>query len=539
MISLVIMEAEKLIFSYFKGKNYRSSENALKSELKNYLKAEGNAAFLQPVNVPAMTELLKAIHDFNQESEYFDSFAGFKNWVESTADFYQNDLRKILGPIFIFTYIEMVKREFYEYTDSFYKEFHSCHWDQTELEKLQKIKSSDQDLGVFSQRYPISMDSFSFSQLVYYLETHSLIIILSIINKNLSVNLKSSDTPAVLLGKDLKTQSNKLNLLLDEEKIKKENKIPLPNLTQLNQIRSTELKERKVLNNDSSLSIVCHTIRNANEANCVDVSEDCKWIAAGFDDSAIRVFYIPETSTGVELISHAGPVFSVSFSPLADFLISGSDDAYVKLWSLTSYICVANFISHILPVWTVKFASTGFYFASGGNDKVCYVWNMEYVEPVRMLAGHNSDVVSICFHPKVLYVCTGSADKTVRVWDTVTGECLRVFNKHTRSVNAVQFSRDGKTLYSGDELGDICAWDINKKTLLWALDLISGIKSISLCYDDSLMLIACDTRDLYCVNSLGKVISGFKSKVEVLYTGFSYRNLGIAAGIVRINSLVI
>jgi transcription initiation factor TFIID subunit 5 len=468
------MEAEKLIFSYFKGKNYRSSENALKSELKNYLKGEGNAAFLQPVNVPAMSELFKAIHDFNQEDVFFETFSGFKDWVETTADFYQNDLRKILGPIFIFTYLEMIRREFYESTDNFFKEFSSCHWDQNDLDRLQKIKSSTQDLGLFSQRYAVSMDPFSFSQLIYYLEAHSQIIILSIINKNLQINLKPCDSPAVLLGKDLKIQLNKSTLSLDDEKIKKENKIPLPFQNDIIQQRLSNQKSRKVLSSESNITIICHTIRNGNEVNCVEVSEDSLILAAGFDDSVIRVFSIPTSSLDSELLGHAGAVFSVSFSPTGDLLLSGSDDSLVKLWSIPGKICLCNFSQHALPVWTVKFAPTGFYFASGSNDKICYLWSMDSYSPLKMFAGHQSDIVSIAFHPKVVYIATASADKTVRVWESSSGECLRIFNKHTRPATFVVFSRDGRVLYSGDEVGDLCAWDLAKKVLIWKVEFISG-----------------------------------------------------------------
>lgn len=68
------MEAEKLIYSYFKAKNYKSSESSLKNELKNTFKSETGQAINWPICLNAMTELFKAIHDFNQEDIYFNSF---------------------------------------------------------------------------------------------------------------------------------------------------------------------------------------------------------------------------------------------------------------------------------------------------------------------------------------------------------------------------------------------------------------------------------------------------------------------------------
>lgn len=529
------MDAEKLIFSYLKGKNYRSSENALKAELKSYLKIEGNSALINSICMPAMTELLKSIHDLNQDSQYFSTFFKFRSWVESTSDFYQNDLKKIIGPIFIFTYLEMIKRDMSDSTEKFFKEFSSCHWDQNDLEKLIKIKHPDQDFGIFSQRYSISMNSYSFSQLIYFLETHSLVIILGILNKNFHIDLKPSNSPAFLLGKDLRIQANKNVLALEEEKIRRENKVPMPNVAAIQQARDLEVNERVVLGMDSGVSVICHTVRNANEALCVDVSKDSTLMAAGFEDSVIRVFWIVGGKVMSELVGHSGAVFAVSISPLGDLLVSGSDDCSIKLWSLRSNLCICSFVGHVLPVWTVRFAPVGYYFASGSNDKAAFLWSTDSIKPLRMFVGHNSDVLSVAFHPKCHYIATSSADKTVRIWETSSGECLRIFNKHMQSVNFCVFSKDGKILYSGDELGDLCAWDLNKKTLIWRVELLDGVNSIGVCYDDSLLIVGCDNKEVYSINTAGKVLAYFKSKVEILFTGFSYRNLGIAAGIVRIN----
>ena len=81
-----------------------------------------------------------------------------------------------------------------------------------------------------------------------------------------------------------------------------------------------------------------------------------------------------------------------------------------------------------------------------------------------MLVGHYSDVLSLNFHPKSTYLATTSSDKTVRIWDVSTAECLRIFTGHSYSVTSCVFSKDGKVLITGDEIGDVIAWDINKKS---------------------------------------------------------------------------
>ncbi|OMJ91935.1 hypothetical protein SteCoe_5359 [Stentor coeruleus] len=525
------MDAERLIFSFFKAKGYKSSENALKAELKTVFKADPGLS----ICFPAMNELLKSIHDLNQDDSYFHAFGLLKSWVDSSPDFYQHDLKKVMGPLFVHTYLKMVRRDMQDSATQFFEEYSNSHWDQRDLEKLVKIRSPEDPLGDFSNKCKVSIQKYSFNQLIHFLESQNLVIILSILNQNIEIDLSPSQSQAVLLGEELSIQNSKTQVTLYEERGKKEPKVPLPYIADILEQRSSETNLRIINKPETLPSVICHTIRNANEALCIDMSEDSLMMAAGFDDSVIRVFYVSKSKIPEELIGHSGAVYSVSIAPRSDFLVSGSEDATIRLWSLDSHSCLVAYRFHNLPVWNVKFSPFGYYFSSGSHDKTAAIWAMDSIKPLRMLAGHTSDVLYTVFNYKATYIATCSADKTVRLWDVATGECCRIFNSHCHPVNTCVFTRDNKFLCTGDEYGDVIMWDINKKCSLWTVQLVSGISSISICYDDALLLVGCDNKEVYTLNQPGKVLAAFKSKVEILYTGFSYRNLGVVCGITRIN----
>ena len=528
------MEPEKFIYSYFKAKGYRSSENTMKTELKSILKSEVGQLNNWSICLSAMTELFKSIHDLNQDESYFNSFELLKTRVESSPEFYQNDLRKVMGPIFIYMYLEMLQRDMQESAEKFFEDYSSLHWNQNDLESLSKITDQNDDKGIFKEKYKISIQKYSFNQLIHFIETHNLAIILSIINKNLEIDLTLSPSETVLLGKELKILNSKSLLILEEEKSKKDIKIPLPSIVHLNESRNIESQNKAYLSESDMPNIICYTIRNANEALCIDVSENGAILACGFEDSTIRIFEIQETRDGIELIGHNGSVLSVSISPDLNLLISGSDDSCIRLWSLYSYSCLVVYRAHNFPIWTVKFSPFGHYFLSGSHDKIAYLWSTEWNKPLRMLIGHYSDILTASFHPKCSYVATGSTDKSVRIWDINTGECSRIFIGHAHSVNCCIFSRDGRKIISCDDIGDIICWDINKKDKVWHLQLSGGIISIGICYNDQFILAGNNKKEVYAITTNGKIIAGYKTKVEVVSTGFSSRNLGIVCGITRI-----
>lgn len=150
----------------------------------------------------------------------------------------------------------------------------------------------------------------------------------------------------------------------------------------------------------------------------VEFSPDSSLIAAGSSESTIRLWSLkdeklkaksldPTTGDLVEdeglamrkLVGHSGPVYSLSFDPIAGSggpphaMLSSSQDGTVRLWSMDTYSNLAVYRGHGRePVWDVEWGPLGVYFATGSRDRTARLWSSDRVTPLRMYTGHLSDV---------------------------------------------------------------------------------------------------------------------------------------------------
>lgn len=225
---------------------------------------------------------------------------------------------------------------------------------------------------------------------------------------------------------------------------------------------------------------------------CLDFSGDDKLVAAGMQDSYIRVWSldgrpIEATYSDLEdstprnshrLYGHSGPVYAVAFAPSTAspddaevktntrWLLSSSADQTVRLWSLDLWRCIVVYKGHSGPVWDLSWGPYGHYFVSGGHDKTARLWVTNKIRQQRIFAGHDQDVDCVCFHPNSAYVFTASSDHTVRMWSVSTGNAVRMFTGHTGTITAITCSNDGRLLATGDDHGTIILWDLTPGRLL-------------------------------------------------------------------------
>lgn len=116
-----------------------------------------------------------------------------------------------------------------------------------------------------------------------------------------------------------------------------------------------------------------------------------------------------ERDSKVTLKGHTKPVNSLDISPDEKLLVSGSEDGSVKLWDIRMHEkLITTYVEHTGPINCVKFNPEDIMFASAGADKTA-----KYFQ---------------CEPGKYIYISST--------------------NIHSSPINAIEFSHDGKLLYT-------------------------------------------------------------------------------------------
>jgi WD40 repeat protein len=178
--------------------------------------------------------------------------------------------------------------------------------------------------------------------------------------------------------------------------------------------------------------------------NSVAFSLDCKQIASGSFDHAVRLW---DAATGAALQTlegHLSWVSSVAFSPDGKQVASGSYDNTIRLWDVATGAALQMLKGHLYSVISIAFSLDGKQVASGSHDDTVRLWDAATGAALQTLKGHLDSINSVAFSHNGKQVASGSWDQTVRLWDSATGAALQTLEGH--SINSVAFSPDGKVI---------------------------------------------------------------------------------------------
>jgi COMPASS component SWD3 len=155
-------------------------------------------------------------------------------------------------------------------------------------------------------------------------------------------------------------------------------------------------------------------------------------------------------------------------------LASGSYDEAVFLWDIRSARVMRSLPAHSDPVSGVDFLRDGTMVASCATDGLIRIWDAGTGQCLRTLVDEDrKGVTNVRFTPNGRFVVAWTLDNCIRLWRYVEGECVKTYQGHVNW----QYSLGGMVgdymdgseafLVSGSEDGDVVAWDITTKEILW------------------------------------------------------------------------
>lgn len=446
-----------------------------------------------------------------------------KEWVDTSLELYRPELRRVLYPLFIHVFLELVSldhatqaREFF---DKYAYDFEVLHGKELQAMSSVSLPLHLQENSLckqfLSQKYRIYLNRTTLDLVLYFLheiETFGGSILIRILNQRTETHVTDS-RPLINEASEYNVNPNEgitgvngVEVESFNAKSVKLGKMPVDKELQKDVIVELE-KEQEAKDKDnkegSDTGDVTKTNNNNGQPKLVDtyktmikVEDDSpdqdaiplpKYKKADIDREVLKVI---DAQASLKLSSTQTPLPSVcmytfhnthdslntvEFSDDNSLIAGGFSDSFVKIWSLKgsplkSVIkddpnnghTVRRLVGHAGPVYGLSFSPDSRFLLSSSEDKTVRLWSMDTYTALVSYKGHNHPVWDVAFSPLGHYFATASHDQTARLWSCDHIYPLRIFAGHLSDVDCVVFHPNGTYVFTGSSDRTIRMWDINK-----------------------------------------------------------------------------
>ena len=184
-------------------------------------------------------------------------------------------------------------------------------------------------------------------------------------------------------------------------------------------------------------------------------------LAAGNVDGSVCLW---DTVTGKNRVNfRAGDemILAAVFSSDGARLTCSSTDSTIRIWDLATQRLRATMEGHRGPVTALAISPSGRVLASGGEDQTVRLWDMESSRELSILHRHKDVVLAVTFSPDgELVASTALSDGGVQLLDVQKNASRGVLRGGAATFTCMGFTRDSRTLITGDEHGVVRLWDV-------------------------------------------------------------------------------
>ncbi|SMR63810.1 unnamed protein product [Zymoseptoria tritici ST99CH_3D1] len=462
----------QIVLEYLNKKGYARTEAMLRRESAN----------TDPSGAPVPTSI-----DEMGGKKYGRAFDLTQNWIDNVLDIYKPELKRLLWPLFVYSFFQCISDFFskdgQEFFQRFREQFEGEHTDDiraiSAIFEPEHLTSNDIAQLYRNNKYRLSLSNMAFQTLVTYLEAKDNEggkIVLNIIQANLDIRIvdRAAAGGERSLGKLLAQREGNLDVPAEDEGIPGHNpgsanldpkapavlsKLslgPLPMEADLMEDVKAELQDHDSTNppaaGQNSLLDEFEQRIKREPLDDVPTRDVLPFPPSTARDVAMEVQKVKENRDRFRIEGRTGgvgPGLSVTmftfhntfdsincieFSGDNTLVAAGTSESYIRVWSLDNKALT----SPTDPASYTLSSSRRLVGHSGPVYSLSFSPSIALPEPQSN--GHSSSI-SHDSHPR--YLLSSSADNTIRLWSLDTWTNLVVYRSHTLPVWDVRFSPQG------------------------------------------------------------------------------------------------
>ncbi|EPS62240.1 hypothetical protein M569_12551, partial [Genlisea aurea] len=190
-----------------------------------------------------------------------------------------------------------------------------------------------------------------------------------------------------------------------------------------------------------------------------------------------------------KIVAHEGGCGAIAFEHGSSKLISGGQDKAVKIWDTATGSSTQTLHGCLGSVLDLCLTHDSKSVIAASSANTLYVWDVASGRIRHTLTGHMEKVCTVdASRISSRNAVSAAYDRTIKIWDLQKGYCASTLLCHS-NCNAVRFSMDGKTVFSGHVDGNLRLWDIeNGRILSEVAAHSSAVTSLSISRNGNLIL---------------------------------------------------
>jgi len=234
-------------------------------------------------------------------------------------------------------------------------------------------------------------------------------------------------------------------------------------------------------------------------ANCLALSLDEKYLAAGYEDNGVKIWRRDNGRYRQhgENVGHWTGVNAVSFSPDGLLLAIGWGDGHLRLVDPASLAQLWDSVIAVSGVTAMTFSRDGRALVVGTRDGKLLTFNIALTKSPLSVAldapiaadTNQGAVESIAFSLDGNQFVTAGSNGTIKLWRAGNRQPLATLKGHQAEVGCVAMSADGKTLASASNDHTVKLWNLPPKSELptFARDAVAS--SVAFSPDSTLLAV--------------------------------------------------